>query len=288
MKPINCISLLLAIALGLSGCVSAGPTIMPTQTGTPLPSPTLLSPTFTSTFTPAPTSTATLPATLEPEQAKETIRSLLQEPVDCEAPCFWGITPGQTTLEEAINIFTHLGFQVKSTTYQGKDFYGIEYDFDDGLSISVILTIQNEIVENLRIKMHPEKQKPGATREWLAYSPEILIQRYGSPSRVEFSLGRVDNPSHAMILYFESVKMIILYLGREEGFLNDKATLEVCPLINQFDYIEIWLGDDPQYPPLPEVPLEEATSLKMEEFSNLMTGDPRKACFNLKEEAFPQ
>lgn len=79
----------------------------------------------------------------------------MQQSVDCEAPCFWGIKPGQTTLIEALHIFTHLGLQVKSITYQGKDFYGIEYDFDRGLSISVILTIQNEIVENLRIKMLP-------------------------------------------------------------------------------------------------------------------------------------
>jgi len=124
MKTINCLSLVSVIALGISGCVSAISTTIPTETDTALPSPTILSPTSTSTVTPTETSIATLPATLEPEPAKESIEILLQEPVDCEAPCFWGITPGQTTLDEAKNIFTHLGLEVKSITDQGKDYSG--------------------------------------------------------------------------------------------------------------------------------------------------------------------
>lgn len=273
---------LLLVAIYLSGCTSAF-VATPIKTGSP--TLTLVTPTFT--ITPVKMRTPTSPATLMPEQAREAIRVLLQEPADCKAPCLWGITPGQTTLERAINIFTHLGLTVNSTTYQGKVFYGSEYDLENGLSISLILTIQNEIVENMRVKIHPEEQKAGDTRGWLSYSPEILIQRYGSPSKVEFSLGRVDKPSHAMILYFESVNLIIRYGGREESFLNDKATLEVCPLINQVDYIEIWLGGDPQNPPLASVSLEKATSLSLEDFSKLMLGSPNKACFNLKDEAFP-
>jgi hypothetical protein len=89
-----------------------------------------------------------------------------------------------------------------------------------------------------------------------------------------------------MEMYFEQAKLIVQYIGA--NLLNvDLPKLEICPLTNQVEYIQIWMGDDPRYPPSPGVPLEEATSLTLEEFSELMMGDPNKACFNLREEVFP-
>jgi hypothetical protein len=286
MKPINCLSLLLAIALGLSSCVPVGSTTMPIQTDTPIPSLTLFSPTSISTFTPIETSTAMLPATLEPEQAKETIRTLLQEPVDCESPCFWGIMSGHTTLEDAINIFTHLGLQLKHTnTRDNKEFYGVVYHLDNGLEVTPILTVQNDIIESVDMGINDTSQE-GTPRKWSAYSPETLIKRYGSPSRVDFFLGSVaPTPTHSMKMYFEKVKLIVEYIG--SNLLKAGPQLEICPLTNQVEYIHIWMGANPRNPPSLDVPLEEATSLTMEEFSNLMTGGPKKACFNLDEKKFP-
>ena len=285
MKPKVCLYLFLMFALGIYGCAPAGSTTAPTGVKPLAPSPTLIPPTSTSTFTPIESSTATPPATLESREAEETIRTLLQDSVDCESPCFWGITPGQTTLSEAISIFTHLGLQVKSTTYQGKDFYGIEHDFDNGLSISVILTIQSEIVENLRLKILPEKSSAGIPRKWSAYSPETLINRYGTPSKVDFFLDKGPNLTFAMDIYFDSVDLIVQY-----GITNIipyQNSPQVCPLTAQFDSVRVWMGKDPYAPPFELVPLEKATSMTMEEFSKLMTGDPEKACFIVDGEAFP-
>lgn len=285
MKPLTYLSLFLVIALGISGCVPAGSTTTPTQSETPVSSSTLIPPTSTSTSTPTETSTATPPVTLEPEQAKETITTLLQDSVDCEAPCFWDITPGQTTLSEVINIFIHFGLQVKSTTYQGTDFYGIEYEFESGLSISVVLTIQNEIVENLRIKMLPEKLSAGVPRMWSAYSPETLINRYGPPSKVDFSLDKGPNLAFAMDMYFDSVDLIVQY-----GITNIipyQNSPQICPLTAQFDSVRVWMGKDPYAPPFELVPLEKATSMTMNEFADLMTGNPNKACFNIDATKFP-
>ena len=284
----NCISFLLLITFGLSSCVPAGSTTTPTQTDTPIPLPTLLSPTSTPTFTPIKTSTATLPATLEPEQAEETIGTLLQKPVDCSDPCFWGIRPGQTTFTEATNVFAFLGLQLHHTgTQNNKEFYETIYQTGKELEFDILLGVQDSIVKTLDVGM-TDTSEVATSRIWTAYSPDTLIQRYGSPSRVEFSLGRVENPSHTMTLYFESAKMIILYLGNWKGFLKNPNTLELCPLINKVDFIEFWMGEEPRNPPPPDVPLEKATSLTIEDFSKLMMGDPNKACFNLRNEAFPQ
>jgi hypothetical protein len=287
MKSTRCFSLLLVIALELVGCVPAGSETIPTQVKTPVSSLTNLPPTSTSTITSTATITPTLYPTLQPKQAKETVMAFLQEPMNCETPCFWGIMPGQTTFEEATNIFAHLGISLTHTnTRDNKDFYSFIYNLDNGLEVTPILTVQDNTVKSLQIGIN-DTSEMGTTRKWTAYSPETLISRYGAPSKIDFFLGRVaPTPTHSMNLYFEKENLIVEYIGI--NLLNTGAQLGICPLTNKVDFIGIWMGEDPHYPPSPGVPLEEATSLTLEEFSNLMKGDPKKACFNLKEEAFPQ
>jgi hypothetical protein len=284
MRSIHYTYLLLAVAMALSGCVSSSAIVIPTRTETPLSSPISIP----STSTPRPTQTATIapPATLDVEQAKATLKALVQEPVDCEAPCFWGIQPGQTTLSEAINIFTHLGLQVKSTNYQGRDFYGIKYDFNSGLSILATLTVQDNTVTDLRVDLTPETQKVGSQREWLAYSPKTLINRYGPPSSVNFILDWGPRSFFDMVMRFDSVNLIAEY-NAYDIIPRQKGSPNIRPLTAQFEFVGLWMGNNPVYQPAEGVPLEEATSMTMEEFSKLMTGDPKKACFKLKGEMFP-
>jgi hypothetical protein len=47
------------------------------------------------------------------------------------------------------------------------------------------------------------------------------------------------------------------------------------------------MGKVPVYPPAEAVPLQDATDMTIEEFSNLMTGNPNEACFIVKGEVFP-
>lgn len=287
MKPLTYLSFFLIVALGISGCVPVGSTIAPTGVEPSVTSSTPAPLASTPTFTPAETATATPPATLEPEQAKETITTLLQDSIDCEAPCFWGITPERTTLSEAKSIFTHLGLQVENTTFQGKDFYGIEYEFDSGLSISITITIQDDLVKNLRVYMLPEKPSAGVPRMWSAYSPETLINRYGSPSDVEFFLDWGPNSLIEMDMYFDTVDLIVSY-GGYNIIPRQKSSPNFCPLTAHFDSVRVWMGKDPYSPPLEAVSLEKATSIMtMENFLDLMKGDPNKACFILDAEKFP-
>lgn len=311
MRTIHYLCLLLVIGALLSGCVSdistdtgsntpvvaqpttttvpaATVTVTPTPTKTQVPSPTAIQ--STSTDTPLPTKTATLtpPQTMEPEQAEETLRTLLQEPVDCPAPCYWGITPGQTTLGEAINIITRLGLRLEHTyTQNDQKFYATNYTLKSGLSISFLLVVQDALVESIDVSISPEKHESGVPREWLAYSPETLIARYGPPSKVGFFIG--DFPSEAgtieyyMILYFNTVDLIIKY---SYGVITLGPRMQTCPLTDHFENVRVWLGKNPDHPPLEGIPLEEATLLTIKEFSGLMTSDPEEACFDLIQEAF--
>lgn len=282
--------ILIALTLFLSACAQNNSTVDVSQkTLTPaLPTATIepsatITPLPTSTSQPTPTITLTLPATLEPVHAKEAIQKLLQEPIDCAAPCFWGIVPGRTTLGEATNIFTYLGLQLKYVnTLRGSEFYENQYDFSDGLSVSSNYQIQDGIVKSTRVYISPEKQKEGISREWLAYSPETLINRYGSPSKVDLFLGRGSLTSFMMDVYFDDVDLVVRY------YIFDLRTkIQVCPLTDQFEAVQMWLGKNSSLSTPDAVPLENGTSLTMGKFSELMTGDPNKACFNIKAEVFP-
>ncbi len=233
-----------------------------------------------------PTATLTPPAILSSDKAIGTMRTLLQESIDCLAPCFWGITPEQTTLDEAINIFGSIGLQPKYTlTKNDQEFYDTDYHIEKGLEIGIIFAIQDNIVRTLDVGIN-DTSEIGTPRKWSAYSPEILINQYGIPSKVEFFLGRVTpTPTHSMVLYFENAELIVSYTGSD--LLNSGPQLEICPITNHVSHIRIRIGKNPQYPPKQGVPIDEATSLTLESFSKLILGNPHQACFNLKDAAFP-
>ena len=282
MKLNACYSYFILIVILLSGCAPSSPTIVPILTETPFLSPTTLSP--LSTKTPVPIATLTPPATLNFNEAANSMATLLKESIDCQAPCFWGITPGQSTLGEAQNIFTRFRLLMENTTKVGDfEFYDVDHNFSNNLSISILLIAQNDLVKGLTVDISPETQKVGRQKEWSAYSPETLINQYGVPSKINFDVDRGMSPGYGIAMFFDAVDLIAYYRSDSLG-----AGLRVCPLLDHVDYIRLWMGENPRHPPANDrIPLDEATSLTMEEFANLMTGGPAKACFTLNRNAFP-
>lgn len=224
--------------------------------------------------------------TLEEEQANEIIQTFMQDAAFCETPCFLGIVPGKTTLGEALDIFRYLGLSPEKITYAGKSFYDVAYDFKSGLSISANMMIYEELVKNLTLDIHPEIQEAGFPREWLAFSPETLINRYGQPSKVEIAVDWTPRTLFELIMYFDEDNLIVDYVGYDITSIRYLSPY-ICPMTAQFDSVSLWMGEEPIYLPLEATPLEKATSMTIEEFSELMTGNPANACFDINDEASP-
>jgi hypothetical protein len=301
MKPLSLLSLLLIPVFVLAACAPVSPAMHPTPT-TAVPNvPTLaFTPVISGTEpftpteivnllsdTPLPKITLTPLNTLESAQARETIQPLLKEPMNCAVPCFWGIIPGKTSFDEARIFFNKLGF----TPFEGINpnsgiyFYTISYDSGTDHDSSVTLHINNNLVEDIVVRPDIPKPKEGSSREWIAYSPETLIKRYGSPSRVEVtvsSYGMAGSPPNIginMIMYFDISDLIVHYSG------SNMTPESFCPLTAPFDHVRLWMGHNPpDTPSFETVPLEKATSLTMDQFTELMKGDPKKACFSVKGE----
>ncbi|HNB51374.1 MAG TPA: hypothetical protein PK530_05505 [Anaerolineales bacterium] len=299
---------LLFLVVSLSGCLTGNstpevqaslnstetlsPSVTPTQTTTPRPSATPLPLTDTPTSSPTLTPTWTPLPTLGPEQAQEILNTLLRETDGCLVPCFWGIIPEQTTFTEAKGIFAHLGLRMELiNTQDSKEFFEITYDPGSNFSMSLTLTKQKDLVKHIRVYITPELDQADVPRGWLAYSPETLIAQYGLPTQIVFF---VDRPRDAnaepkawyhMVMYYENLDFIVMY-GRPE-IHPPLSLLPICPITDAYNNVQLWLGHEPENPPQFGVSLEEATSMTIEEFAALMTGDPDSACFELKGELFP-
>lgn len=257
--------------------------VTPTDTPSSIPSATLPS-ILKQTSPPAPTvtpsPTLTPPPTLEPEQAVQTIMILMQEPT---APCFWGVCPGQTTLKEAKSIFTHLGLDIEHTaTRDGKEYYYVVLlDLEKGLEINSLLTVQDNVIKSFEINIHPEEEQSNVPREWMAYSPETLILHYGTPSKVEFWVGGGPRPQYSMVVYYDAIDLIIQYFSFKDSYNRTTNSFHLCPLTDQYLNVNIWSGKDPRYPPLPGISLADATSMTLDEFSELMMGEHDSACIKI-------
>jgi len=231
-----------------------------------------------------PTVTLTPLPTVDAELAREAITAYLYDGGNCQRPCFLGVFPGETTIAEAQGILANEGLPINMHTFEGKEIYGGYYDFDTGLSIDVDLIVQDDIVRNMRIGVTPEITIEGSPRTWLTFSPETLIRLYGKPSRVSFVTDWAPHPLFVMNIYFDEMNLIVQYSGLD---LITRREMLVCPLSMQFDFVRIWMGKEPFYPPPEAVWLEQATTMTMAEFSQRMTGDPDLACFTLTEAVIP-
>jgi hypothetical protein len=298
----------LIVASTLTSCNTVNSTVPPTQI-IQLSSPTIRQISVTtapsSTATPAVTDMSALSSTplatgnnipsvtprptdtLDPEQVKETVQSLLDEPMNCLLPCFWGITPGKTRLDEARTLFTQLGYAPFEGTDRstGKDFLTIEYKLDSDRDHShVSLLGKDNLVENIVITPQIESTREDGQRDWLAYSPETLIKRFGTP-KVELKFDRGPNYVIEMTMYFDAYNLVVNYSGY--NLIPDRPqSPRLCPLTAPFDSVRLWMGKNPPNLPVEGVMLEKATSLSIDQFTELMLGDPEKACFVVNGDMF--
>jgi hypothetical protein len=263
-------------------------TVTPTNTETISPSQTVQLP----SITPSPTNTPTPLDTLRPEVVEQTLQPLFREPLDCAAPCFWGMTPQKTTLDEANLFFNHLGlpFNRGIDEEKGNDYFYeyIRYESSSGLSSNISLYGYKNIVETIRIQMSVPHQDQTSRKVWSAYTPEMLIKRYGSPSRVDlvYPIGPDIYYSYLINLYFDANSMIVEYIGGDLVAPNFPYSPRICLSNAPIEGVWAWFGDNPRDPPHPGVEVEKATSLTIDQFTQLMLGDPKNACFTLNWKAF--
>jgi hypothetical protein len=220
--------------------------------------------------------------TVNPGNADEQFRYLLQTNGDCRFPCFWGIQPGRTSYDELYALFYQLD-EVGNDIRTGEHLYvssTVRLEERGGLYVAIKADVQEEVVRNVVVGMDGLWRPEVNAQDWAAYALDELLRVYGPPASIELYLDLPNNIlAFGMRLKYEDLDASILYDGNQaansEILGSEFAT--ICPQGHVSD-IKIHLGKNPfDYEP-GGVPLASATDLNVESFHKLFTENP-SSCF---------
>ena len=123
-------------------------------------------------------------------------------------------------------------------------------------------------------------------KDWLAFRPDSILRTYGVPKRIDVNMG--EGPEGRVIYEFVIFydQMYIKYTGHQIIILPQKI-LHACPVLDHnIESFEIRIGKYDEKIRSEGVDITRMTSLTLDRFYKILTGDPDMACFNLDYQKF--
>ena len=274
-------------------------TLMPTMTATPtravtptttaIPSPTPPPRTPTITPTPVPTLTA--------KQEAEFVAAMLKTNGGCELPCWWGITPGETSHQAVRDFFSLQSIQLFSG---GRHYEGSErifriphperlFDYD----VYIRFDARDGVIRSIRVDSETFnlQRSERFTRDWRSYTWDQILTRYGPPSWVGIAFQPPMEPNaptiYGLSLIYEPLGFEISYMGPAQ--YDPKASLmRACPDFNvvtaiglrlvspEDSVVELLLSES--HAPSLGPSLEETTGMSVQTFYETFRNANSRAC----------
>ena len=206
--------------------VSSSPSTTMTLTAFPTPELTVTMPpmpTNTATPTVAPTWTPVLK--LAPDAALDALLQLYDDNGGCELPCWWGITPGETSWAEARTKLTPLG---RVTGPYGKGeaaHYEFWFDAPETLDTPETFGSALGIKEGIVVGI-------GVNSRWIEtdfdYSLAGLLQAFGSPDEIWLDVVTdvPSDPYYYINLFYSTKGILVVASGPIQ---MDDTHVTICP-----------------------------------------------------------
>lgn len=267
----------------------------------------------TSTVTFVPTST--LQPVLNTENAEEMIFRLLKDNANCQLPCWWGITPAETTSQDAISILNafsaissrnslrkdHGSMRLQVPNGTGVLSTFIEYDSPNDTIDSMVIGIA-QLAENQNgeyVEVYNSLAFAQATKSLLL--PDIL-KSYGLPEEIlvsTYSLQPLGSPVFFDIqLFYPNYGFLSVYHSLME-FSRD-GYLKGCPEDGNIN-LAVWTPK--KFPTIDDVPISirnnisqfplssyldigKATNMSIQDFYNAFIVD-EKLCLETPSDIWP-
>ncbi|MBE7529094.1 MAG: hypothetical protein HS099_05115 [Ardenticatenaceae bacterium] len=223
------------------------------------------------------------------------LSSLMSSNGGCELPCWWGVTPGQTGMQEARDMFASQGIDDWVVAFDGA--YALmglgyrrpdqSYHFSD---VNVQFGIKANAIQYLDIEGSYRRQLNSLlVRDWEAYSPEQMLNHYGMPPYVELAAVK-NSPYYRLTLSYEPLGIEITYIMLFEP-LNDGKD-KICFDLEHTDFIYLSLYSPEQVNELPVgiipnrldsyIPWEETTGLNIDAFQQLFENVGNPPCITVE------
>ncbi len=267
------LALVIVALMLLVGCsfFSASSGEMPRSTITPSSTAPFLSPALPTQLlqsaSPAPTLTPNptppLHPTLTVDEMHAYVKEMLTTNGGCELPCWWGVTPGKSSWQDANSQFPCLHFQFRFPEELG--------DYD----IHLTLTKKGSLVQSIGARGYCFPYDCDRfVQDWARYSLDQVLSRYGVPSRVRIALALPIEPGgpiyYLLYVFYDNLGIGIRYMGPA---VVQGELLRTC---FSFEDITLWLQSPESSTPLEHaigpdewsfaVPLDKATGMRVEEF----------------------
>jgi hypothetical protein len=230
--------------------------------------------------------------TLDFTQASKHIDDMMIFDEKCQKPCILGIIPDITTLNEARGIFSHFQNILNFThKIDNKYYYSTSISMNSGIRLRYTIIATDDIVRNIQlwISLLNYNGDP-SIRKWLAFSQINLMNLYGSPNSIDLYLNYPSEDPHpenlawyTMNMHFESANLIVQYY---DGKVTDGRNIRLCPLIDQYGGVIVWLGKNPENAPGKGISIREAATITEDQFLTMTRNNSQEACFNINPTVF--
>lgn len=204
---------------------TASVTVIPASTYTPTSEPTKIP---EATWTPLPT--------LSEEEAFILVDDLLKNNAGCHLPCFWGITPGLTTWDEA----SHFLASFVSRIRVGGEGYrpssnGVLYAVKgQSYESSINFVISNDIITVIRA---------GSLSPEFIAQLHLLLLEYGLPEQI--FIRTFDNSPGSyirftLVFYYQELRILASYEYKAQRI---GEIVQACPSLEEGAGIMLWAED---------------------------------------------
>jgi hypothetical protein len=249
------------------------------------------------TNTPNPTQLIVPPDIGNSGNPQKLVKYLLQTNGGCKLPCWWGITPGQTSWRQARPILEETSISIDGQESQG-EFYAkvrvyLPYPYDFAPSMEHVYRVKNGIVDYIRVynfDLAPE------------YILPRVLQTYGPPTEVwirTFAKADLGAQDYLVELFYKEAGILLEY--RTGHPLEElKGKLRNCR-INEMDapVIHLWstqgqdltFEDAKQFIDTANLPqprsLLDATGMDVQTFYETFMDRTTNACLETPKNLWP-
>lgn len=269
--------------------------VTPSITNTPLRLTATLSPTkVTGLPTRTPAAAPTLLAPLSGDEARAFVIHMQETNGGCELPCWWGITPGKTTGQDAKQILSPL--RKFGENYMLGTIYMNYLELDAYANLGFDVQVETRTSENRPVdKIYVESfatvidDSVRYDESWRRYFVNELFTRLGQPSEVWLGFGpyglKESKPYfYELMVFYEDLGVTVEYAGPAVKGNPNRA----CPTLGQLELLRLNIQNpsDPKMvrPPGPGEPftelrpISEVTDLTPEELYNSIKDSKGQTC----------
>lgn len=221
---------------------------------------------------------------------RDTVRRMLSSPSGCELPCWWGIVPGQTTREEALQRLDALGLPESVpgivVIQPPQERWATSYTFE------LRMDRQGGVVQWLEVNGSApyESIHTDLPLDWQAFGLGQVLSRYGLPSDV---LVGWNPPTEKGSLVMYSLRVGYKDRGFSVSYLGmgvdggEGVLVRVCPDLAQVKDLSLQLHsrDALEMKADPSVfvyDLEQATDMSVRAFYERYKVLGSRACFDVR------